>query len=238
MKKLIILLFVAFAGISIQSQEIKGKELLEKAIKYHDPDGKWETFKGTLYITMETPNKPKRDSEIKIDIPNQYFYVKATQGKNVTEYAVHKGDCSIAFNRDANPSEEIKKEHELTCERANMYKNYYTYLYGMPMKLKDPGTIIDEQVNLDKFMGEMYLTLKVTYKKEVGEDIWYFYFNQENYALEAYQFYHDEEKNDGEYILFTGIETINGIKMPKERAWYYNKNQQYLGTDLLKKKDE
>lgn len=65
------------------------------------------------------------------------------------------------------------------------------------MKLKDPGTIIHEQVNLDKFMGEMYLTLKVTYKKEVGEDTWYFYFNQQNYALEAYQFYHDEEKNDG-----------------------------------------
>tara|TARA_R110002073_G_scaffold89852_1_gene212377 strand:+ start:3302 stop:4015 length:714 start_codon:yes stop_codon:yes gene_type:complete len=236
MKKSAILFIVVLTSISIQSQTITGPQLLEKAIQYHDPDGKWETFKGTFFITMKTPNKPKRDSEIKIDIPNQYFYVKAIQGKNVTEYTVHKGDCSITFNGDANPSEEIKKKHKLSCERANTYKNYYTYLYGMPMKLKDPGTIVDEQVNLDKFMGEMYLTLKVTYKKEVGEDIWYFYFNQENYALEAYQFYHDEEKNDGEYILFTGIETVNGIKMPKERAWYYNKNQQYLGTDILKKK--
>jgi len=238
MKRLIILLLVAFATISIHSQDIKGKELLEKAIQYHDPQGNWETFKGTFFITMETPNRPNRDSEIKIDIPEQYFYVKATQGENVTEYAVNKGDCSIAFNGDKNPSDELIKKHKLTCERAKMYKDYYTYLYVMPMKLKDPGTIIHEQVNLNKFMGEMYLTLKVTYKKEVGEDTWYFYFNQENYAMEAYQFYHDEEKNDGEYILFTGEEEINGIKMPKERAWYYNKNQQYLGTDILKKSKE
>lgn len=237
MKKLAILFILVFTSISIQSQEIKGPELLEKAIKYHDPDGNWETFKGTFFITMETPNKPKRESEITIDIPNEYFYVKATQGKNTTEYTVDKGKCSITFNGET-PSEGIKKEHKLSCERANTYKNYYTYLYGMPMKLKDPGAIIDEQVNLDKFMGEMYLTLRVTYKKEVGEDIWYFYFDPETYALEAYQFYHDEEKNDGEYILFTGIETINGIKMPKKRAWYYNKNQQYLGTDVLKVKGQ
>lgn len=238
MNRLTILLLTLFVTTISFSQTITGSELLEKAIQYHDPDGKWETFNGTLYITMQTPKKGDRNSEIKINLPEQYFYVKATQGGNVTEYAVHKGDCSIAFNGNTNPSEEVKKKNNLSCDRANLYKNYYTYLYGMPMKLKDPGAIIDQQVNLDKFMGEMYLTLRVTYKKEVGEDTWYFYFNQENYALEAYQFYHDESKLDGEYILFTGLETINGIKMPKKRDWYYNKNQQYLGTDLLKKKKE
>ena len=237
MKKSTLLLFLAFATISSFAQEITGKQLLEKSIKYHDPEGKWETFQGTLYITMETPNKPKRDSEIKIDIPNEYFYVKATQGNKTTEYTLDKEKCTIQFNGKT-PTEKEKKDNKLSCERANLYKNYYTYLYGMPMKLNDPGTIIEEKVNLEKFMGEMYLMLRVTYKKEVGEDIWYFYFNQENYALEAYQFYHDESKFDGEYIVFTGIETINGIKMPKTRAWYYNKNQQYLGTDILRKGKE
>ncbi|MFY0603919.1 MAG: hypothetical protein JXQ93_08205 [Flavobacteriaceae bacterium] len=233
MKKLAILFIIAFTSISIQSQEIKGKELLEKAIQYHDPKGNWDTFKGTFFITMETPNKPKRDSKITIDIPKEYFYIKATQGKNTTEYTVDKGKCSINFN-GVSPSKEVKKEHKLSCERANKYKNYYTYLYGMPMKLKDPGAIIDEQVNLDKFMGEMYLTLRVTYKKEVGKDTWYFYFNQDTFALEAYQFYHDESKNDGEYILLSEMETIQGIKMPKKRAWYMNKDDKYLGMDILK----
>ena len=52
--------------------------------------------------------------------------------------------------------------------------------------------------------------------------------------MEIYQFYKDETKMDGEYIILSELETINGIKMPKKRAWYYNKNQQYLGTDILK----
>lgn len=234
MKKLTILVFVAFAAVSLHAQNLTGSQLLDKAIQFHDPNGNWETFQGTLFVTMETPNNPNRDSEIKIDIPNQFFYVKAKQGENTTEYTLDKDKCSILFNGKI-PTETEKEKNKLSCDRANLYKNYYTYLYGMPMKLKDPGAIIDQQVNLDKFMGEMYLTLRVTYKKEVGKDTWYFYFNQENYALEAYQFYHDESKLDGEYILFTGLETINGIKMPKSRAWYYNKNQQYLGTDVLSK---
>ena len=53
--------------------------------------------------------------------------------------------------------------------------------------------------------------------------------------MEIYQFYHDETKNDGEYILLTEEEIINGIKMPKNRAWYTNKDNMLLGTDILKK---
>ena len=114
-----------------------------------------------------------------------------------------------------------------------MYQNYYTYLYGLPMKLKDAGTIIDENVILKEFNGKNYLVLKVTYEKEVGKDTWYFYFDPTTYAMEVYQFYHEEEKNDGEFILLSGLETVNGIKLPKERAWYFNKESKYLGTDFL-----
>ena len=51
--------------------------------------------------------------------------------------------------------------------------------------------------------------------------------------MEVYQFYHEEEKNDGEFILLSDLEMVNGIKMPKNRAWYYNKEEKYLGTDFL-----
>ncbi len=236
MKQLTILLLTVFVTTISFSQTITGPELLEKAIQYHDPEGKWETFNGTLYVTMQTPKKGDRNSEIKINLPEQYFYVKAAQGGNVTEYAVHKGDCSIAFNGNTNPSEEVKKKNNLSCDRANLYKNYYSYLYGLPMKLKDPGTIVHKEVNLDKFKGKEYLVMKATYDKEVGKDTWYFYFDPETYAMEVYQFFKDESKMDGEFILLSDLETINWIKFPKKRDWYYNKNEQYLGTDLLKTK--
>ena len=53
MKKLLVIL-VLFLSIQTFSQELTGDQLLEKAIKYHDPNGKWESFKGTLLVTMET----------------------------------------------------------------------------------------------------------------------------------------------------------------------------------------
>ena len=225
-------LLFAFHGFS---QELTGKQLLEKSIQYHDPNNNWETFNGTLNVTMKTPNKPNRDSEIKINLPQEYFYVKSSRGTNTTEYTVNKENCVIIFNGQENPSETILKEHKLSCDRAKLYKNYYTYLYGLPMKLKDNGTVIHDETERKTFKGKEYLVLKATYNKEVGKDTWYFYFNPKTYAMEVYQFFKNTP-DSGEYILLTEEEIINGIRFPKNRAWYYNKNNNYLGTDYLSTK--
>lgn len=234
MKNLVTLLIFFLSAIGY-SQELTGDELLEKAIQYHDPNGHWESFRGTLFVSMETPKKPVRNSEIQIDLPKEFFSVKASRGGNTTGYVVDKGTCKISFNGKENPSEELKKKHNLSCKRATLYKNYYTYLYGLPMKLKDKGTIVHQKVERRKFQQKDYLVLKVTYDEEVGKDTWYFYFDPKTYAMEIYQFFKDESKNDGEYILLTGEAVVNNIKMPKNRAWYYNKDNGYLGTDILRK---
>jgi hypothetical protein len=56
--------------------------------------------------------------------------------------------------------------------------------------------------------------------------------------MEIYQFFktddNGKEKPDtGEYILLSKETVVNGIKMPKVRAWYYNTDDKYLGTDTL-----
>ncbi len=234
MKNLNIVL-VLFISVTTFSQTITGDELLEKAIQFHDPNGNWETFKGELFVTMETPKNGDRKSKINIDLPKQYFSVSAKRDTIITEFIVDKNQIRFSLNGDENPSEEHKKKFSLTEERANLYKNYYTYLYGLPMKLKDEGTIIHQKVEKKEFKGKTYLFLKVSYPKEIGKDNWYFYFNPDTYAMEVYQFF-KETKDSGEYILLSGLETINDIKMPKIRAWYYNKDDKYLGTDILKTK--
>ena len=233
MKKLILLLFI-LCSLTNFSQEITGEQLLNRAIKFHDPNNNWSTFKGTLFVTMKTPNRPKRESEITIDLPKEYFSVKAQTSGNTTTYNVINKNANIKFNGNI-PTEEEKKKYNLNIERANLYKKYYTYLYGLPMKLKDEGTIIHKKVERKKFKEKEYLVLKVTYLKEIGKDTWYFYFDPTTYAMEVYQFFKDT-KESGEYILLSGLEIINGIKMPKNRAWYYNKDDGYLGTDFLSTK--
>jgi hypothetical protein len=218
-------------------QDLTGPQLLEKALSYHDPSGNWETFNGAFNVTMESPNKAPRLSEITINLPEEFFQVKATRDTIVTEYSLKQGACGIKLNGKEDLSEAELKENNLSCERANLYKNYYTYLYGLPMKLKDPGTHISEKVVRKSFQGKEYLVLKATYDEAIGSDIWYFYFDTETFAMEVYQFFKGEPmgkgKNTGEYILLTETLSINNIKMPKKRAWYYNKDDKYLGTDIL-----
>jgi hypothetical protein len=227
-----LLLFSVFFSFS---QTLSGDQLLEKSIQFHDPNGNWSTFKGAFLVTMKTPKSSPRKSFIEIDIPQEHFLVKAIKDGVITQYTVDKGICRIAVNGNTTPSEALLKKQKLSCERANLYKNYYTYLYGLPMKLKDEGTIIHQKTTIKTFKGKEYLVLKVSYTKEVGNDTWYFYFDPKTYAMEVYQFF-KEQKERGEYILLTGLETIHDIKMPKERAWYYNKDDGYLGTDVLSKK--
>ncbi|WP_394747772.1 DUF6503 family protein [Spongiimicrobium salis] len=233
-KPLLLLFFLAIAPISI-AQELTGPQLLDKAIAHHDPNGIWKNFQGNLRVTMQTPDRSDRISAIHMDFPKQYFQLEATRDSISTGYTLSGKECSVFLNGLTEVSAADKKKYRLDCERGQFMKNYYTYLYGLPMKLKDPGTILDEKVQSKTFKGKEYVVLKASYDEAVGKDVWYFYFDPKTYALEVYQFYHDEAKNDGEYIILSGTEDIQGIKMPKTRAWYYNSNDKYLGTDILSK---
>lgn len=230
----IILVLVGFLIFSnAPAQEITGSQLLEKAIAHHDPNNNWKNFKGKLSIAMESPDGSDRVSEIAMNLSAEYFKLIWQRDGNMAIQMVEKDSCSISLNGSTEISEENIKKLGLTCDRTKMMKDYYIYLYGLPMKLQDPGTIIDPKTQKKTFKGKEYLVLKVNYEEPVGGDTWYFYFDPNTYAMEVYQFFHDESKNDGEYILLSGEETINDIKMPKTRAWYYNKDNKHLATDVL-----
>ena len=229
--KYILLSICICLPLCAQAQTMTGPQLLDKAIAYHDPQGNWDAFKGVLNVTMETPDNPDRDSYIEIDLPQEFFHLKATRGSEETTYTIDRGECTTSMKEDPNAK-------RTPCETASLYKNYYTYLYGLPMKLKDPGTHIDPVVHTKTFKGKEYLVLKASYDASVGSDVWYFYFDPSTYAMEVYQFYKGdpdaEGKDTGEYILLSEEVMIHQIKMPKVRAWYYNKDDKYLGTDVLK----
>ena len=239
MKTLIALIISFFISINCFSQNLTSQQLLDKAISYHDPNGVWSTFFGILNITMETPNNTIRDSEIEIDLPKEYFNLITIRDTTTITYTINKADCIISENDSLRIAKDTTKPKRSHCDKAKLFKNYYTYLYGLPMKLKDPGTIVSNTVNKKRFKGKDYLTLKVNYEATVGNDIWYFYFNPNTYAMEIYQFYKTDENgkikpNSGEYILLNDEVIINTIKMPKIRAWHYNKDDKHLGTDILR----
>ncbi len=233
--KTFLLSTLAFLTLSSAFTQTAGAEtILTRSIEYHDPEGKWGRYKGSFTVELTTPGQDPRRSEILMDQPESGFQLKMTQGETTRTYEMNKDQCRLTFNGDPNFSEEVAEEYRLTCERARMYRDYYTYLYGLPMKLRDPGTILTPEAEKRSFHGTTYWVLEVRYDPEVGKDLWYFYFNPETYAMEAYQFFHDKAENDGEYILLEGIFELDGMRLPKTRTWYTNKEDKLLGTDTLK----
>lgn len=219
-------LCIAFSN-TVSAQELTGNQLLEQAIKFHDPSNQWPTFNGTFQVIMNTPEGSPRVSDITINFSQDYFSVTAKKDKVITAYTIDKGICTTSIK------EEAAEGKRMPCETAQRYKDYYTYLYGLPMKLMDNGTNLAEVIERKTFKGKEYLVLKASYDKTVGSDIWYFYFDPKTYAMEIYQFYHDETKNDGEYIILSETAIIGGIKMPKKRAWFTNEENRLLGTDII-----
>jgi hypothetical protein len=184
---------------------------------------------------MQMPNGNKRLSEISIDLPQEYFKLSSLKNENKVEHVVNKNKSSFSLNGKTEFSKEEVKTYNLTETRAKFMRNYYTFLYGLPMKLNDPGTIIDPVVEKKEFMGKEYLVLKVKYEEGIGKDSWLFYFDPKTYAMEGYQFYHNVTENDGEYIVLSEQEVFSGIKIPKVRTWYVNKDASLLATDKLTK---
>jgi len=225
----------AFTKANAQQDSIPytAQEIIEKSIAYHDPNSNWSTFDGEFKVMMSMPEKLDRLSSISINLPEEKFSLVATTVGESTSYYVKKDSVSVVKSGEILDDVPTKDR-----ERALMMKDYYTYLYGLPMKLTDSGTIVDDQVEKVWFWNINAYKVKVTYTPEVGSDVWYFYFDPETFALKAYQFFKTDEKGDlledsGEYILISNPKEINGIKIPAERYWYYNKDTRFLALDRI-----
>ncbi len=225
----ILLVFVQLAA----AQALSPSELIDKSIEYHDPEGKWGSGLLELQFEETRPGGTTRYSNVKMDIPGEYFSLWQKNGDTEIVRTVTRGECSHQYQGSTDIPAEVVQKMRLTCERSIFMRDYYTYLWGMPMKLKDPGTILGDEVRETDFFGTKALEIKVTYDPEVGGDTWYFYFHPKNYKLVGYRFYHDESKNDGEYIILKKEAKVAGMRLPKSRTWYTHKEDRLLGTDTL-----
>jgi len=233
MKYLLLPVLILIGQVEIFSQA-PAIELLDKSIAYHDPDDRWKKWAPELPFTVVFPGKPDTERWVSYDNKKGSFLFRANYPEGDLVYKVEKdSEVSVLWNDSAEIPEKVAEQYRISKDRALMYRDYYTYLYGMPMKLNDPGTNIHPEISTFTKEGVPYKKIKVSYEESIGKDIWYFYFDPITSALKAYQFFKDESKNDGEFILFEGEIIKDGIRIPKDRKWYYNVDGKYLATDVL-----
>jgi len=162
------------------------------------------------------------------------FVYESRKPDTVVEVRCDGDQYSARLNGSADITDEQREENRLQTDGLEFYRNYYEYLFGLPMKLADPGTTLDPEVRKTDFQGQEVLAVRVKYEPPVGELTWYFYFLPDTYRLVGCRFFKDESKNDGEYIVFEGeISDPAGMRLPEARSWYMNIDGKYLGTDKI-----
>ena len=194
-----------------------------------------EHLSKTFTLLETRPNGEGREVFVTFDLVQELFSYEDPKAEIIKK--VQGQTCFASLRGSTEIDEKTKKKYRLSCRDIKMFRNYYLYLFGLPMKLKDPGTKLDSKLNELIFLGQEVYALKVTYASDVGKDTWYFYLDKKDYRLRGCRFYHDESKNDGEYIVFEGELTTGHMRLPQKRTWYVNKNDRLLGSDTLKAAD-
>jgi len=236
MNKILLLLSLFFIS-SCNQTDTTGTELLKKTIAYHDPNGNWGKLKARLYLNSTNSVGEENNYQLEIDNKTGYYcHISREDGKEIIK-GFAKDAAFFLVDGKKDFTEEERKKYKLTNESVNGMRNYHVYLYGLPMKLTDAGASVSETVGNDEVNGKMYPTIRVSYDPAVGKDNWFFYCDPETSALKAYRFNHGEPES-GEYILLEQELNVNGMKLPKIRKWYLNKDNKYLGTDNLIKAEK
>lgn len=202
--------------------------------RHHDPQGVW--FKSRIRLTIEEARADgsTRVSLVVLDHPGSAFELKTKRDDRQIVMSVFKEQTSVSLDGRLDFPKAEAEKFGLTPEGVLQRRNYYTYLYGLPMKLNDPGAVVGIPVPVAKFEGRSYRKLRVTYDPKVGGDVWDFFFDPSTNALSGYRFFHDEKKGDGEFITLDGeIDCGYGVKLPRSRSWYMNQDRKYLGKDTI-----
>ncbi len=206
--------------------------LLEKTLAYHDPEGNWQLLKARLHLRSADTAGKETAFEIELDNATGYFaHISRQDGKEAVK-GIADGKEFYLLDGRREISAEDREKYDLTPDALKWVHSFYGYLYGLPMKLTDDGVNTTDAADNEELEGKTYRVLQVNYDAGVGSDNWFFYLNPETYAMEGYRFNHGKPES-GEYILLEEEVVVNGIRIPKVRKWYWNKNSAYIGTDTL-----
>jgi hypothetical protein len=232
------LLLLSFCQSSQETDQQAVPPLLQKSIAYHDPEGNWQQFKARLYLIHTDTSGKETPFELEIDNNTGYFsHISHRDKKEIVKGISPDGTAFFLIDGKKEISQEEREKYKMTRESAEGTRNFYLHLYGLPMKLRDAGTLVSDSVYIESLHGKDYQVMQVSYEPSVGNDTWFFYLNPTTAAMEAYSF-HWGNPEAGEYVLLEEELEVNEIKLPRVRKWYFTKEDQYLGADILIKAEE
>ena len=210
-----------------------GPALLARTINYHDPDATWMTLTVELRLETGYADGSTRTRLATLDYSSGSYLDRSEKDGRVLEQELRGDECRFFVDGVEETDAAVLEELGLGCDRAHMMRYYLSYLWGLPMKLHDPGTRVADEVSATVFQGQNVLDLMVTYDPGVGSDVWHMYIDPETGRLVGYAFYKTVAEEHGEYIVLEDEIIIGTARIPARRHWYRVPGDEFLGTDTL-----
>jgi len=223
------IIFSACGFNSKKESEIKiAKDLIKHSIAYHDPNGNWMHFKSTIQsnssLWKNDGVKEKNTAELFFDNQNGVFKIHSITNEIELKGEMSRDTCYNQILNEITEDIALKYKQTLGCNGINFYKDYYAYLIGLPMKLLDSESIINDTIFERQYNGIKYDVVKVNYQPLDKNPSWYFYFNKKNHSFELCKFTSRKDENKGgEYIIYNQEKNVQGMKLKGQQVWLYNK---------------
>ncbi len=221
---------LACTTVVVQAQHTV-ESVRDATLDHHDPA---EAFFGRIhrFTLRETrPGAADRITTVTLDYPAESFTYRSERDGHVLEGRLEPALCEAWVDGSTDISMALREKYRLTCEGLAWLRDYYGYMHSLPMNLRDQGIYWNPDVKRVTFAGQEALALRYTYDAEVGSDIWDLFVDPTTFETVGCRFYHDESKNDGEYIVFEGEVAVDGMRLPRTLHWYTNAEGKFLGAD-------
>jgi hypothetical protein len=133
-------------GAAPASETPTGPEVLSRTLAYHDPDGDWMAQRVTLRIETGYADGKTRIRLATVDYATADYHDRVERDGHVLEQKIRGNDCELLVDGSTEVDDVTLAGLGLSCERARQLRDYVSYLWGLPMKLRDPGTRVAETV--------------------------------------------------------------------------------------------
>lgn len=197
-------------------ETITANSIIERSINFHDPKDNWNKLNATFSFesSFSWNDSIPEELNISIDVPkNEFRYVNLDRKVDI----FYPKDSCIVNSKDG------------SCAGYSWTKNFYTYVWGLPMKLKDPGIKPEEDFVKMTLRGKEVYEVKVNYDAENFK----FYFDSKTFQLEFFSFLKNDTSGHGEFIILKDLYEFNGIKFPAHKTWTNLSDTSLIGTNVV-----
>ena len=199
------------------AQKLNASVLLEKSLVAHGGKKAWSIVSEISYLKnielYDSIGKLEKEINQKIKHTWNPSSTKIEWGNVDNDY--------VAILREEKI--ELFKNNQMVLDSQEVAKAYDNtkgalYVFWQPYKLIDSNARLD-YIGLVTLLDSISVhSLKVSYPLDPIADVWHYYFNEENFMLEATQVNHDERIS---LIINESFEDKTGLFLNKTRKSYF-----------------